>query len=119
MSSKTNGYPRIPHGQIYETPRKIGKSPVLAMGYQGKKVKQPAKLFPQEAKLLRRLKAAPFGVCSVAQLAVVIFPPKTLAKLRKDKRTMHQRVGTVVFRLNKKHGYKIAPVDGKPGIYAL
>lgn len=89
------------------------------MNAMSSKAKQPAKLFPQEAKLLKRLKAAPFGCCSVAQLAVVIFPPKTLAKLRKDKRKMHQRVGTVVFRLNRKHGYKILPVADKPGVYAL
>lgn len=84
------------------------------------KAKQPAKLFPQEAKLLKRIGAAPDRRASVAQIGVVVFPPKTLAKLRKDPRKMHQRVGTIVFRINKKRrSFNIAPDPDRAGVYVL
>lgn len=76
-------------------------------------------LCPQEAKLVKRLRAAPGRKCSVAQLAVVLFPAATMAALRKDPRKMHQRVGTLVFRANKKLvGERIVPGD-TPRSYSL
>ena len=82
------------------------------------KAKQPAKLFPQEAKLLKRIEKAPGKRASVAQLGVVVFSGKTLAKLRKDPRKMHQRVGTIVFRLNRKRrGLKIVPDPERAATY--
>lgn len=80
----------------------------------------PAVLFPQEAKLLVFLQAAPGHRRSVGEIALEIFSPRTYAKLRKDARKMHQRVGTVVFRLNKKRArFNVKPVKGTTGVYVL
>lgn len=85
---------------------------------KAKKAVKPAKLFPQEAKLVSYL--GKMGTASVAQIARVIFPPPTLAELKKSPRTMHQRVGAVAFRVNRKRrSFKIKPSQGRPGFYAL
>lgn len=80
----------------------------------------PAVLFPQEAKLLKFLQAAPGHRRSVGEIALEIFPARTYVKLRKDARKMHQRVGTVVFRLNKKRArFNIKPAKDAAGVYVL
>lgn len=83
-----------------------------------KKAKQakPPKLFPQEQKLVRYLGKK--GRASVRQIGAVVFAGATLKRLRQDTRMMHQRVGTIAFRINKKRSsFQIKPVPDQPGYY--
>lgn len=72
--------------------------------------------------MLDALQAAPAKRLTVRELAEAIFPSRTLIKLKAKgkERMMHQRVGTVVYRLNQKRKrFNIRPLKGEAGVYVL
>lgn len=84
-----------------------------------KKQNKPAKLFPQEQRLVRRLGKAK-GALSVLQLGAVVFTAAVFKRLKKDRRVLHQRIGTIAFRINKKRSsFRIVPAPDRSGGYVL
>lgn len=80
--------------------------------------KKSVELFPQERAVLRVLKKRSNGA-GIESLYLAMRPKERGRRV--DRRKFHQRVGTVVFRLNKKlpKGQRIKPMPERQGGYVL